>query len=303
MNTILAVKLNRQRLVVCLEDSILIHNISDLKMIHTIKHIPLNPQGLIALSPSNDPCYLAYPAKNTTGEVNIFDAFKLENKLTIAAHDNPLVSMTFDSQGTKLATASDKVNALTQFYSLVLMTILSIRGLLYAFLILSRAVVFTSFAVDTLAASQSTPYPSVLTRSFSALPATLKLFIFLSSPKSKFAAMTHCTLITMFHSHCFSTSKPQEDDLSDMFMGAVKKVFQSASSIGLTSVGDMMNQWRSFATVRLPFSGPKSVCAITTPTSANRAPHVLVASTDGYLYVYDLNVVDGGDCTLIRQHW
>lgn len=85
-------------------------------------------------------------------------------------------------------------------------------------------------------------------------------------------------------------------------MGAVKKVFQSASSIGLTSVADMMNQWRSFATVRLPFSGPKSVCAITTSTSANRTPHVLVASTDGYLYVYDLNVVDGGDCTLIRQH-
>ena len=109
LNTILAVKLNRQRLVVCLEESIFIHNISDLKLIHTIKHIPPNPNGLIALAPSSDQCYLAYPAKNTCGEVNIFDALKLENKLTIAAHDNPIVSMTFDSQGAKLATASDRV--------------------------------------------------------------------------------------------------------------------------------------------------------------------------------------------------
>ncbi|KAK2092366.1 hypothetical protein P7K49_028894 [Saguinus oedipus] len=35
-NTILAVKLNRQRLVVCLEESLYIHNIRDMKVLHTI---------------------------------------------------------------------------------------------------------------------------------------------------------------------------------------------------------------------------------------------------------------------------
>src|SRR5699024_4291837 len=108
MDTILAVKLNRQRLVVCLEESIFIHSMSNLDLIHTIKHTPRNPNGLIALAPSNEFCYLAYPASNTAGEVNIFDAYHLENKLTIVAHDNPLASMTFDSQGAKLATASER---------------------------------------------------------------------------------------------------------------------------------------------------------------------------------------------------
>lgn len=93
------------------------------------------------------------------------------------------------------------------------------------------------------------------------------------------------------------SSKPQEEDLSDMIKGYFKGFVKSAGY--LTSVADMMNQWRSFATVKLPLSGPKTVCAITTN---ERTPHVLVASTDGYLYVYDLNVAEGGDCTLIRQH-
>ena len=94
-------------------------------------------------------------------------------------------------------------------------------------------------------------------------------------------------------------SKPQEEDITDMFKGYVKKMFQSASYF--TSVADMMNQWRSFATVKLPLSGPKTLCAITNSLQ-QKTPHVLVASTDGYLYVYDLNVVEGGECTLIRQH-
>lgn len=102
--------MNRLRLIVCLEENIFIHNIKDLNLVHSIKHVSSNPNGIIALAPSNERCYLAYPARNTIGEVNIFDADKLEDKLTIAAHDNPLVSLTFDSQGIKLATASEKVD-------------------------------------------------------------------------------------------------------------------------------------------------------------------------------------------------
>lgn len=114
-NTILSLKLNRIRLVVCLEDNIFIHNISDLKLIHTIKHIPHNPTGLIALAANSERCFLSYPAKNTSGEINIFDALKLESKLTISAHDNPIVSMTFNLDGTKLATASEKVKSFIFF--------------------------------------------------------------------------------------------------------------------------------------------------------------------------------------------
>ena len=54
-----------------------IHNIRDMKVLHTIRDTPPNPQGLCALSPNNDHCYLAYPGSSTIGEVQIFDAFNL----------------------------------------------------------------------------------------------------------------------------------------------------------------------------------------------------------------------------------
>lgn len=109
-NTILAVKLNRQRLIVCLEDSIYIHNIRDMQLLHTIKETPRNPRGLCALSASSELSYLAYPASDTTGEVNIYDTIGNMNVRTIQVHDNPLVAMTFDSEGKRLATASDRVS-------------------------------------------------------------------------------------------------------------------------------------------------------------------------------------------------
>lgn len=108
-NTILAVKLNRQRLVVCLEDCIHVHNIRDMKLLHTIKDTPANPSGLCALSANSENCYLAYPASNASGEVSVFDALNLQNKVLITAHDNTLAAIAFDFNGIKIATASEKV--------------------------------------------------------------------------------------------------------------------------------------------------------------------------------------------------
>lgn len=72
-NTILGVKLNRARLVVCLEESLYIHNIRDMKILHTIRETPPNPKGLCALSINSDNCFLAYPGSSTTGEEQVFD--------------------------------------------------------------------------------------------------------------------------------------------------------------------------------------------------------------------------------------
>ncbi|XP_016136542.1 WD repeat domain phosphoinositide-interacting protein 2 [Sinocyclocheilus grahami] len=108
-NTILAVKLNRQRLIVCLEESLYIHNIRDMKVLHTIRETPPNPSGLCTLSISNDNCYLAYPGSATIGEVQVFDTVNLRAANMIPAHDSPLAALAFDASGTKLATASEKV--------------------------------------------------------------------------------------------------------------------------------------------------------------------------------------------------
>ena len=77
-DAILSVRLNRARLIVCLEESLYLHNIRDMKILHTIRDTPANPRGLCALSINSDNCYLAYPGSNSTGEVQLFDAFNLQ---------------------------------------------------------------------------------------------------------------------------------------------------------------------------------------------------------------------------------
>lgn len=73
-----------QRLIVCLEESLYIHNIRDMKVLHTIRDTPSNPEGICALSTHNDNCYLAYPGSNQTGEVQIFDAVNLVSSNSIS---------------------------------------------------------------------------------------------------------------------------------------------------------------------------------------------------------------------------
>jgi len=114
-NRVLSVRLNRSRLIVCLEEALYIHNIRDMKILHTIKETPPNPRGLCALSVNGDKCYLAYPGSSTTGEVQLFDAFNLQAKCMISAHDGPLAALAFSADGSKLATASEKGTVIRLF--------------------------------------------------------------------------------------------------------------------------------------------------------------------------------------------
>uniref|UniRef100_A0A0X3PTK6 Uncharacterized protein n=2 Tax=Schistocephalus solidus TaxID=70667 RepID=A0A0X3PTK6_SCHSO len=107
-HTIVAVKMNRQRLVVCVEDDIFIHNIRDMEMLHKVEETPPNRSGVIALSSNPAKCYLAYPGSHRVGTVFIFDALNFTNVTSIAAHDGLLAALTFNSAATMLATASER---------------------------------------------------------------------------------------------------------------------------------------------------------------------------------------------------
>uniref|UniRef100_UPI0037E913D8 WD repeat domain phosphoinositide-interacting protein 1 isoform X2 n=1 Tax=Semicossyphus pulcher TaxID=241346 RepID=UPI0037E913D8 len=114
-NNILAVNLNRQRLVVCLEESIYIHNIKDMKLLKTLLNTPSNPSGLCALSTNHSNSYLAYPGSATIGEIIVYDANNLNTVTMIPAHDSPLAALTFNSSATKLASASERGTVIRVF--------------------------------------------------------------------------------------------------------------------------------------------------------------------------------------------
>jgi autophagy-related protein 18 len=234
-----------------------------MKLLHTIKDTPPNPNGLCALSANSDNCYLAYPANNANGEVHIFDAQNLQNKIIIAAHDNPLAAVAFDSNGLKIATASEKGTVIRVFNVLDALCIYEFRrGYARCVTIYSL-----SFSADSL---------------------------FL-------CASSNTETVHIFKLEDLTEVRNQEEPQG--LLGYIsnygrKALAQSASY--WPSVADMMNQWRSFAIARLPLlSGSRNVCAV---ANIQKIPRVLIASADGYLYIYDLNVNEGGDCTLIKQH-
>jgi len=104
---ILSVKLNKKRIAVVLETKIHIYDINNMKILHIIDTVP-NPKGLVALSPSNKNCYLAYPGSQQTGDVYIFDALSLRTVSVVAAHKGPIAAIAISQDGALMATASEK---------------------------------------------------------------------------------------------------------------------------------------------------------------------------------------------------
>merc|ERR1712130_826326 len=226
-NTILAVKLNRARLVVCLEESLYIHNIRDMKVLHTIRDTPPNPRGLCALSINSDNCFLAYPGSTTTGEVQLFDAFNLQAKMMIPAHDSSLAAVAFNPSGSKLATASE------------------------------RGTVIRVFNVSN----------------------GTRLLEFRRGVK-------RCA-------HVYSLAFSQDSEFL-----ALSSNTETIHIFKLDQVTDTLAQSRAWATVSVPSAGVPNIVTIATLTKQTR---LMLASADGYFYIYNIPE-QGGDCVMVKQH-
>ncbi|VDK50024.1 unnamed protein product [Anisakis simplex] len=110
-NNIVAVKVNLSRVVVCLKETIHVH---DIQTMEERKELACNHRGLVALS-SAETSYIAYATSSTFGQVDVFDAVNLSVVLTIDAHDSPLAALTLNRSGSLLATASNKGTVIRVF--------------------------------------------------------------------------------------------------------------------------------------------------------------------------------------------
>ena len=90
----------------------------------------------------------------------------------------------------------------------------------------------------------------------------------------------------------------QTQGSSDSWMGYLGNVVSSVPNYLPAQVTDTLLQERAFATVHHNLFGKKNICAL---AMIKKMLRLLLVSEDGYLYVYSLNINEGGDCSLIRQ--
>nr|XP_034959932.1 WD repeat domain phosphoinositide-interacting protein 1 isoform X2 [Zootoca vivipara] len=257
-SNILSVRLNRQRLIVCLEESIYIHNIKDMKLLKTILDTPPNTTGLCALSINHSNSYVAYPGSTTVGEIVLYDGNNLRDVCSISAHDGPLAALAFNSTGSKLASASEKGTVIRVFSIPEGQKVYEFRRGMKRYVNISSLV----FSMDSqfLCASSNTE--------------TVHIF-----------KLEHLT-----------DSRPEEPPSWSGYMG---KMFMAATNYLPSQVSGMMSQDRAFATVRLNVSGQRNICVLST---IQKLPRLLVTTSDGHLYLYNLDPQDGGECVLIKKH-
>ncbi|GAB4838162.1 Autophagy- protein 18b [Ancistrocladus abbreviatus] len=107
LTSVLAVRLNKSRLVVILQDKTFIYDIDSLAILSTLDTVP-NSKGLCAFSHSLDGCFLALPASTTRGSVLVYNVMELHSHCEIEAHHSPLAAMVLSMDGACLATASEQ---------------------------------------------------------------------------------------------------------------------------------------------------------------------------------------------------
>jgi len=287
---ILAVKMNRARLVVCLEESLFIHNIRDMKVLHTIRETPPNKHGLCALSTDSDHCYLAYPGHSTVGELQIFDALNLASTSMIPAHSGQLAAIQFSPSGTRIATASDKGTVIRVFS-------VTDGAKLYE---LRRGLKRTA-TIYSLSFS-----PCGLFLACSSNTETVHIFkLEETTPREASGNMNDTGGSGNSPPGVLGSPSSGDQNIgaggsaSDgSWMGYLSNVVSASATYLPSQVTDTLLQGRAFATVHHNLYGLRNICAL---ALIKKTLRLLLTSDDGYLYIYGLDVHEGGDCHLIRQ--
>ncbi|GBP68161.1 WD repeat domain phosphoinositide-interacting protein 2 [Eumeta japonica] len=243
---------DEKRLIVCLEESLHIHNIRDMKILHTIRDTPPNPRGLCCLSPSVDNCYVAYPGSSTVGEVQIFDAVHLNAKCVLPAHDSPLAALAFNATGTRLATASERGTVIRVFG-------VHERAKLFEFRRgVKRCVAIASLAFSTcglyLACSSNTETVHVFKLHE---PAEER------APVDDPEAHAHSAGAVNASAGVSVATSGVQEPAAGGWMAWLSSAVSAGANYLPAQVADVLAQGRAFAAARLPRTAPRSVVAIT----------------------------------------
>ncbi|KAF9008264.1 WD40-repeat-containing domain protein [Cyathus striatus] len=313
-SSILSVKLNRKTLVIVLETEIYIYDISNMRLMHVIEQTTPNPEAICALSPSADSSYLAYPSPvpshstispgsstptpapatptSQTGDVILFSTRSLSVSNVLQAHKSPISFLAINSTGTLLATSSDKGTVIRVW---------SVPGAekLYQFRRGTRETRIYSMNFNTVG--------SLL--AVSSAHDTVHVFKLQkggkgggepSSPRESVESEASSAVGGEVGYEAFVEKKKGGGVSSSLRRKSLQMTKSLSSSVGTYLPNTLTEMWepaRDFAFLRLPTSGARTVVAL-----SSTMPHVMVISSEGYFYTYNIDLDNGGECTLLKQY-
>ncbi|KAF2143729.1 uncharacterized protein K452DRAFT_224868 [Aplosporella prunicola CBS 121167] len=337
---VLAVRLNRKRLVVVLEDQIYLYDISNMKMLYTIETSP-NPHGIVALSPSSERNHLVYPLPKKdapnfsaaphapptgphvaprTGELLIFDATKMEAVNVIEAHQGPLSCIALNNEGTLLATASEKGTIIRVFSVPDAQKLFQFRRGSIPAKILSMAfnststLLCVSSATDTVHIFRLSPQAESRDRNgVSPSPSRRPSSGSIERDLSPSSEQDDSTELDRENA---ATTAPVAPERKQNNPGLASMLRRTSQNVGMgfaaklggylpSAVAEIWEPSRDFAWVKIPKrpneSGPP-LHPSNVVAMSNNGPQVMVVTHDGSFFVFNIDLEKGGEGTLVKQY-
>ena len=336
---VVAVKMNRKRLVVMLEEIVFIYDISNMKLLHQ-QTTPLNPSGICAISPNSENNFLALPHYNKSastpqtqshvpksivkeaisGDVLLYDLSRMEEVTVIQAHQTPISYIAINNAGTLMATSSEKGTIIRVFS-------IPEGKKLYQFRrgSMPARIYFMSFnATSTLlcvsSATETVHVFKLAAPSVAPVEGNGGSGIVASPPSSPVESRSSAR----DRSSSPSASEDQSEgnnfdgDPAAMpearqprqpgFMSLLRRTSQGVSGSLMnraagylpSSVTEMWEPQRDFAWARIP-RGANGQPVRSVVAMANNLPHIMVATNEGDFYVYSIDLEKGGEGTLTRR--
>ncbi|KAH8089914.1 WD40 repeat-like protein [Cristinia sonorae] len=311
-SSILSVKLNRKTLVIVLENEIYIYDISNMRLLHVIETTP-NPDAIAALSPSADNSYLAYPSPvpspssgsstssaqtpaasaSQSGDVLLFSTRTLTVANVIQAHKAPISFLAINSTGTLLATSSDKGTVIRVW---------SIPGAekLYQFRRGTREAKIYSMNFNVMSTLLAVSSAHDTVHIFKLGPQKQQKTE-LQSPMSDSGSLdSRDGGLESGGYEAFIDKKKNGSVSSSLRRRSLHLTKNITSSVGGYLPNTLTEMWepsRDFAFLRIPTSGSRCVVAL-----SGTMPQVMVISSDGFFYLYNIDLENGGECSLLKQY-
>ncbi|KAI9713495.1 MAG: autophagy protein [Bogoriella megaspora] len=326
---ILAVRLNRKRLVVVLEDQIYVYDISNMNLLATLESAP-NLNAICALSPTSESNYLAYPVSKkvasptyelpphappnggrpapTSGDVMLYDATKLEQVNIIEAHATPLSHIALNSDGTLLGTASEKGTIIRVFSVPEAQKIFQFRRGSMPSRIYSMSFNTTSTLLCVSSATETVHIFRLSAQS--ARPSSAKTSSPPTSPSSFTRSSRDRSLSPSSEDQVDSNWLAQNDSVSGSrpqknptLMSMLRRTSQNiggsvAAAVGgymPSAVTEMWEPQRDFAWVRIPRSNSSSTSVKTVVAMSSNGPQIMVVTSEGNYFVFNIDLETGGE--------